>query len=291
MNSPVQRFTFRSFLILIRFPVTLAVTFSAFAAAVVYSGTISLSLAIPVLGIFLLAAGASALNQYSEWPYDERMERTRNRPIPLRLINTSEALRYAAMLIIGGALLLLYFSNGTCFALGMLNILWYNGLYTWLKRKTAFAVVPGALTGAIPVLMGWSAAGGRITDPGALFLAFFIFIWQMPHFWLLMLKYGEDYRKAGFPVLTDLFNELQMKRLVMAWLIASSCASLLLVGFGLLHLRMIGYSILALNLLLLSLLFTQLFLVTTIRFRLVFITANLFMLLVLLGLVADSLLK
>ncbi len=67
--------------------------------------------------------------------------------------------------------------------------------------------------------MGWTAAGGEITDPVALFLAFFIFMWQMPHFWLLMLKYGNDYRKAGFPVLNDLFSPRQMKSIVMVWLL------------------------------------------------------------------------
>jgi protoheme IX farnesyltransferase len=287
----LQRFSLRSFLTLIRFTVSLAVTFSAIAAAIVYSGDVSTAMLLPFLGIFLLAAGASALNQYQEWPYDELMERTKTRPIPLRLINTSEALRYAAMLIIGGSLLLLYFSNGTCFALGLANIIWYNGLYTYLKRKTAFAVVPGALTGAIPVFMGWTAAGGNITDPVALFLAFFIFMWQMPHFWLLMLKYGDDYRKAGFPVMNDLFTPGQMKTIVMVWLLASSISSLLLSLFGILHLPAIGYAILFLNIVLLSMLFYQMFIAKQISYRLVFIAANLFMLLVMIALIADSLMK
>lgn len=287
----MQRFSLRSFLTFIRFTVSLAVTFSAVTAAIVYSGTISASWMLPMLGIFLLAAGASALNQYQEWPYDELMERTKTRPIPLRQINTSEALRYSAILIIGGSLLLLYYSNGTCFSLGLANILWYNGLYTYLKRKTAFAVVPGALTGAIPVLMGWAAAGGKITDPAALFLAFFIFMWQMPHFWLLMLKYGNDYRQAGFPVLNTLFSDFQMKTILMGWLSASSAASLLFVHFGILKLPGIGYTVLLLNLSLLSLLFYQLFLAKKINYRMVFITANVFMLLIMTSLIVDSLLR
>lgn len=287
----MQRFSLRSFLTLIRFSVSLAVTFSSMAAAIVYAGAVTTSMLLPFLGIFMLASGASALNQYQEWPYDELMERTKNRPIPLRLINTSEALRYAALLIIGGALLLLYYSNGTCFALGLLNILWYNGLYTYLKRKTAFAVVPGALTGAIPVLMGWTAAGGDIADPEALFLAFFIFMWQMPHFWLLMLKYGDDYRKGGFPVLNDLLSIRQMKTIVMVWLLASSLSSLLLSHFGILHMQLIGLGILLLNISLLSLLFYQLFLAKPMGYRVVFIAANVFMLLILLAVIADSLLR
>jgi protoheme IX farnesyltransferase len=287
----LQRFSLRSFLTLIRFTVTLAVTFSAITAAVVYAGTVSSSMLLPFLGIFLLAAGASALNQYQEWPYDELMERTKHRPIPLRILNTSDALRYATIMIIGGSLLLLYFSNGTCFALGLLNVIWYNGLYTYLKRKTAFAVVPGALTGAIPVLMGWTAAGGDILDPVALLLAFFLFIWQMPHFWLLMLKYGDQYRKAGFPVLNDLFTNIQLKTIVMAWLLASSVASLLLIYFRILHLPIFGYTTLLLNMALLTLVFYQLFPARSINYKLIFITANLYMLLVFVALVTDSLLR
>lgn len=281
---------YRSFFTLIRLGVSLAVTFSAFTAAIVYSGSVKEDLLLPILGIFLLAAGASALNQYQEWPYDEMMERTKRRPIPSRDITTSDALRYASMLIIGGSLLLLYYSNGTCFFLGLFNILWYNGLYTYLKRMSAFAVVPGALTGAIPVLMGWTAAGGTITDPVALFLAFFIFMWQMPHFWLLMLKYGDDYRKAGFPVLNDIFSPRQMKSIVMVWLLASSFSSLLLARFGILHAPASGYAILGLNVALLSLLVQQLFITRKINYRMVFITANVFMLLVLVIALSDSLL-
>ncbi len=282
---------FRSFFSLIRLGVSLAVTFTAFTAAIVYAGSVRADFLLPVLGIFMLAAGASALNQYQEWPFDEMMERTKKRPIPTRNITTSEALRYASMLIIGGSLLLLYYSNGTCFFLGLANILWYNGLYTYLKRKSAFAVVPGALTGAIPVLMGWTAAGGTITDPVALFLSFFIFMWQTPHFWLLMLKYGDDYRKAGFPVLNDIFSPRQMRSIVMVWLLASSFSSLLLARFGILHAPASGYAILGLNVALLTLLVQQLFIAPKINYKMVFIAANAFMLLVLIVVLTDSLLS
>ncbi|MEI6682949.1 MAG: protoheme IX farnesyltransferase, partial [Bacteroidota bacterium] len=182
-----QTSTFRVLITLTRFPVSLAVTFTAFAAMVICTGDITSAMFFPVAGIFLLASGASAFNQYQEWPYDERMERTRKRPIPSRRISTQEALRIATLCITGGLLLLLYFSTSVCFFLGIFNLVWYNGVYTWLKRKTAFAVVPGALTGAIPILMGWTAAGGQLHDPTVIFLAFFLFIWQMPHFWLLTL--------------------------------------------------------------------------------------------------------
>ncbi len=256
---------------------------------VISKGEADLSMLLPVAGIFLLASGASAFNQYQEWPFDERMERTRRRPLPSRRISTQEALRIASLCIIGGLIILLYYSTGTCFALGIVNLIWYNGVYTWLKRKTAFAVVPGALTGAIPVLMGWTAAGGLLNDPRVLFLAFFLFVWQMPHFWLLTLKYGSQYRQAGFPGLTDFLDERQVRVVIMTWMVASSATSGMFVYFGILHLRQLGFGIIAVNLALLLVMAWQLFLTSTLRYRLIFIAGNLFMLLVMLALIIDRL--
>ena len=254
------------------------------------SGELSLPMLLPIGGIFLLASGASAFNQYQEWPWDERMERTRKRPVPSRRISTAEALRIAMICIVGGLMILLYYSTPLCFILGVFNLIWYNGVYTYLKRKTAFVVIPGALTGAIPILMGWTAAGGLITDPKVIFLAFFLFIWQMPHFWMLTLKYGNQYRDAGFPVLTDFFNELQVKILIMVWMIASAATSGMFVFFRIIHFPLIGYGIILLNIALLAVIAWQLFLASTIRYRLIFITANLFMLIVMLSLMVDRLL-
>ncbi len=287
----MQTSGFRVLTSLTRFPVSLAVTFTAFTALVLSPVQLSLSALIPIAGIFLLASGASAFNQYQEWPYDEQMERTRKRPIPSRRISTAEALRIAMMTIIGGMLILLYHSPPVCFLLGLANLIWYNGIYTYLKRKTAFAVVPGALTGAIPIFMGWTAGGGSLLDPEVLFLAFFIFLWQMPHFWLLTLKYGHEYRQAGFPVLTDLFSEFQVKTVVMGWMIASSGASAMLYYFNILHQPALGYSIIGFNIALLVVMAWQLFIAAAMRYRLIFIAANLFMLIVMLSLIADRLIR
>ncbi len=278
---------FRVIILLTRFPVSLAVTFTAFAALILSQAQLSFASLIPIAGIFLLASGASAFNQYQEWPFDEQMERTRKRPIPSRRISTAEALRIAMICIVGGMLLLLYYAPPICFILGFINLIWYNGIYTWLKRKTAFAVVPGALTGAIPVFMGWTAGGGSLLAPEVLFLAFFLFLWQMPHFWMLTLKYGHEYRKAGFPVLTDFFSEFQIKTVVMGWMTASSGASILLVYFKIIHLPGLGYAIVGFNIALLVLMAYQLFMVAVIRYRLIFAAANLFMMIVMLSLIAD----
>ncbi|MEI7981829.1 MAG: UbiA family prenyltransferase, partial [Bacteroidota bacterium] len=215
--------------------------------------------------------------------------RTRKRPLPSRQITTAEAVRISSILLIGGGFILLYWTPLICFALGIFNVIWYNGIYTFLKRKTAFAVVPGAITGAVPVLMGWTALGGNSLDPPVVFLAFFLFLWQMPHFWLLMLKYGEEYHHAGFPVLTDLFKPTQIKVIVMMWLLASGVASLFLLFFGIIHHSFFGHAIPAGMVALLSLIFFQLFLAVKINYRLIFSAANLFMLLVLITLILDNL--
>jgi protoheme IX farnesyltransferase len=267
------------------------VTLTALTALIISPVQLNFSSLIPIAGIFMLASGASAFNQYQEWPFDEKMERTRKRPIPSRRISTAEALRIAMIFILGGMMTLLYYAPPVCFILGFGNLIWYNGIYTWLKRKTAFAVVPGALTGAIPVFMGWTAGGGSIYAPEVLFLAFFIFLWQMPHFWLLTLKYGREYRNAGFPVLSDFFNEFQIKTVVMGWMIASSGASVMLVYFKILHLPAIGYSIIGSNIVLLFLMAYQLFLAGAMRYRLIFVAANLFLMIVMLSLIADRLLN
>jgi protoheme IX farnesyltransferase len=150
-----------------------------------------------------------------------------------------------------------------------------------LKKKTAFAVVPGAVSGVIPVFMGWSAAGGSLADRHALLLAFFLFIWQIPHFWLLMLKYGDEYRLAGFPVMTDIFNSYQFRNIILAWMIGATGTSLLLVLSGFWMFFLSKVMIMGMNLLILALFFYQLYFAKNPRYRLMFITMNVFLLLVL----------
>jgi protoheme IX farnesyltransferase len=275
--------------ILTRFPVTLAVTFTSLAAMVIEAGQFHHDMWWPVFGIFLLASGASAFNQYQEWPYDEKMDRTRRRPIPSRRISPAEGVRIALIGIAGGLIILMYESTWITFLLGVFNLIWYNGLYTFLKRKTVFAVVPGALTGAIPVLMGWSALGGSLLSPTALFLAAFVFIWQMPHFWMMMLKYGSEYQNAGFRALPDLFSDRQIKTIVMAWIIASAAVSLMFIHFSLIRQDILVQVMIIVSLLLILLIFWQLFLAGKRRDKLIFMTANLYILIVLIIVMADKL--
>ena len=160
------------------------------------------------LGILFMAVSASVLNQIQEVEIDKKMDRTRFRPLPSKRINLKNAILFSLVNLIAGILLIYFAGNIKAVLIGLITILWYNGIYTYSKRITAFAVVPGAITGALPPLIGWVAAGGGLWDKPIIFIGFLIFTGQVPHFWLLILKYGEEYKAAGIPNLTDIFSRI-----------------------------------------------------------------------------------
>jgi protoheme IX farnesyltransferase len=139
--------------------------------------------------------------------------------------------------------------------------------------------------------MGWAAMKGDIFDPLVVFLAFFVFIWQMPHFWMLMLKYGNEYRNAGFPVLTDIFSPFQIKAIVMFWIIASSTVSMMFVFFNVIQLRYIGFGMLGVNIVLVLLMIWQFYLAKQMNYRMIFMSANFYILAILLLIIADHLIR
>ncbi len=279
--------SFSDFLKFTRFTVSLAVTFSSWAAAVAFSCELSVAVLPAIAGIFLLASGASALNQVQEKRTDQLMKRTSTRPMPSGKLTHSLGLLLSFFLILSGLVLIFFTAPLICLLLGILNILWYNGLYTYLKKRSAFAVVPGSLTGAIPVLMGWTAAGGSLSSIEPWLIAFFIFMWQIPHFWLLILNYGYQYQKAGLPVLTDLFNDRQMKNIIFAWLLAASVSSLFLMSLGTWFQPLVRSLIIILNFLLLVFAFIALFFLKKNHHRQLFVLLNVFMLVVLFLLVTE----
>ena len=214
-----------------RLGVSLAVSFSAATGYLVADLTYSPKIFFTILGVFLMAGGASALNQFQERKTDALMSRTKNRPIPSKKLSAQSGLIISVLLSLTGFFMLYYKSGAIPAILGLLNMLWYNGIYTHLKKKTAFAVVPGSLTGVTPLLIGWSAAGGYLLNPVIIFICFFIYMWQIPHFWLLLIKYNNDYEKAGLGTLSRLFSYRQVKRIIFVWILATSLTSLLLPYF------------------------------------------------------------
>ncbi len=213
--------------------ISLSVTATTFTGFFVFTGSLSPSL-LPLLGgIFLLAAGSSALNHYQERETDAIMERTKTRPIPSGMVSPGSVLLLSLFALIAGSLLLLSAFPVTILLLGLFNFFWYNAVYTPLKRVTAFAVIPGSITGGVPPLIGWVAAGGHWMDPEIVVIVLFFVVGQIPHFWLLLLKYGKEYEMAGLPSLTTLFSPGQINRISYTWIVATAAASALLPACGL----------------------------------------------------------
>jgi len=224
---------------LAKIKISLLATFSTAVGYLLTAGKITIQMFVPTAAVFLLACGSCALNQYQEREIDRRMERTKSRPIPSGKMHPETALRISFGLILSGALTLFFGVGNPALALGLFAVLWYNWIYTPLKQKTAFAAVPGALVGAIPPVLGWAAAGGEILDPRIGGLGLFFFIWQIPHFWLLLLEASEDYVNAGLPSITRLFSARQVKRIVFIWLLSTGASTLTFPFFGLIHFRLV----------------------------------------------------
>lgn len=212
--------------------ITFAVSLTTVTGYVLARGRFDEGIILPTLGIFILACGSSALNHYQEKERDAMMDRTKKRPIPSGRITASGALAVALTLIIIGSTLLWAISGFLSLQLGLAALIWYNFIYTPLKKRTAFAVVPGAVIGSFPPLVGWVAAGGSLMDPRALIIAFFFFIWQVPHFWLLLLKFGKEYEAAGFPSITSIYSDKQIRNTTFIWTLATAVTALMLPVFG-----------------------------------------------------------
>jgi protoheme IX farnesyltransferase len=183
---------------------------------------------VPAAAVFLLACGASALNQCQERDIDARMERTRRRPLPSGAITPRRALTLSLALLLAGLALLAETGGVKTFVLGLFALFWYNGVYTPLKRTSAFASVPGAAVGMVPPAIGWISAGGALFDARLIVVCSIFFMWQIPHFWLLLLRRGDEYTKAGLPSLTRVMGPAQLSRVTFIWIFAASVACLLL---------------------------------------------------------------
>jgi len=154
-----------------------------------------------LLGTGLAAAGSAVLNMVLDRDIDSLMERTSARPLPRGTVNPFNAILFGAFLLMVSFLLLSIFVNLLSAILAMIAAFSYVVLYTFLlKRKTPVATEVGGISGALPPVIGYAAATGEV-DLKALTLFLIMFMWQPPHFWVLALKYRDDYAKAGIPTL------------------------------------------------------------------------------------------
>ena len=172
-----------------------------------------------IAGVLLLACGCAGINSVQEVGVDGLFRRTRTRPLVTGRLRTDQAARFSALLVLLGLAILALSSAGwTPPLLGLAPVVLYNGLYTPLKQVSVLALVPGGLAGAMPPLIGWSAAGGGLVDVHAWMLLGLFFLWQIPHFCLILLRHREEYATAAQPSLLRLFSESTLKRIALVWI-------------------------------------------------------------------------
>ncbi len=152
-------------------------------------------------GTALVAAGTNAFNMIRERDIDAHMRRTRNRPLPAGRVSTRAAFVFAAVTAAAGIGMLAWLVNLTTAALAVLTLVSYVWFYTSLKTRSTLNTLVGAVPGALPVLGGWTAAGGALSPP-AFALFWTLFLWQLPHFLALAWVYRDDYRTAELRMLS-----------------------------------------------------------------------------------------
>ncbi|HMG92432.1 MAG TPA: heme o synthase [Chryseolinea sp.] len=186
---------------LLKFRLSFLVAFSCAFGYVLASPDVNwLSLVMIFLGGFLLSGSSVIINQIIEKDLDRLMTRTMNRPLPTQRVSVNEAITEAALCMAIGTGILLIYSNVLTTSLAIISMILYGFVYTPLKRVGPIAVFVGAIPGALPPLLGWTAATGAISHE-ALIIFGIQFIWQFPHFWAIAWVADEDYKKAGFKLL------------------------------------------------------------------------------------------
>lgn len=184
------------------------------------------------IGGYLMAGGANAVNMYHDRDIDDRMVRTRLRPIPAGRMHPRQVLAFGYLLAAISVLLLGVVANVLTAALALAGFYFYVFIYTrWLKRTTPQNIVIGGAAGAFPPLVGWAAVTGRI-DLTAIYLFLIIFYWTPPHFWALALLKQRDYGKVGVPMAPLVWGENETKRQMLWYTLILLPLTILPVTFG-----------------------------------------------------------
>ena len=172
--------------------------------------------AVTIIGTFLLAGGAGAINHFVEKDLDKLMDRTQSRPIPAGIISSKSALFFGVSISIIGFIILAALVNHLTAILGLITVLLYIFVYTPLKKITWLNTTIGAIPGAMPALGGWAASANEL-DPNAWILFSILFLWQHPHFYAIALMCKEDYEKAGFQMLPVIERESNRTNRQIMW--------------------------------------------------------------------------
>jgi len=185
-----------------------------------------------MVGGYLMAGGANAVNMYLDRDIDDRMARTRLRPIPGGRMAASAVLAFGLALAVGATWLLATFVNVLTAALALAGFYFYIFVYTrWLKRSTPQNIVIGGAAGAFPPLVGWAAATGSL-DLTAIYLFLIIFYWTPPHFWALALLKQADYGRAGVPMAPVVWGEKETMDQMLWYTVLLLALTVLPVAYG-----------------------------------------------------------
>ena len=171
-----------------------------------------------LIGFFLISGAAAALNHALEVHEDAQMKRTKNRPLPSKRMTKRAVYAYATILTLLGSLILFFFVNPLLCFLCLLTLCLYDFVYTPLKKMSWLNTFVGAVPGAMPPVCGWVAVSGQL-DFSLVSLFLIFFFWQLPHFFSICWLYKEEYKKAGFKMITALPNG--KKKLVFSMLLST----------------------------------------------------------------------
>jgi len=185
-----------------------------------------------LVGGYLMAGGANAVNMYMDRDIDTRMARTRSRPIPSGRMGPRAVLAFGVALATAATFLLARFTNTLTAALALAGFYFYVFIYTrWLKRTTPQNIVIGGAAGAFPPLVGWAAMTGTV-DLTAVYLFLIVFYWTPPHFWALALLKQRDYGNAGIPMAPLVWGERETMKQMIWYNVILVALTLLPVSFG-----------------------------------------------------------
>jgi protoheme IX farnesyltransferase len=206
---------------LFKLPISLMNALAAVAGYVVCRPVVDATLILTAVSVGILACGSGGLNNYQDREMDGFFPRTRQRSLPRQSISPGLALAVSMILILCGLTgLMVLLPNPYPAGAGILAVILYNGLYTPLKYKTIWAILPGAVCGMLPVLIGWIAASSNMFLPQILILMTLFGLWQLPHFWLILLSDSVSYRAACLPNMLHFFSVCQLHRLLFVWILA-----------------------------------------------------------------------
>jgi len=219
----------KDFFSVTKFVLSFAVSLSALFAYIMAKGEVELDMLLATFSVLLVAMGVSTLNQVQEYKEDSKMERTKNRPIASGRMTPLTGIIISVVLILLSLVMIYSLLGLTGINFFGFAFIWYNLMYTPLKKRSALAVVPGAILGVIPPAIGWLVAGHTLFELEFIALAVYYFIWQVPHFWLLVMLFHGDYKDGGYPTAMRLFGEGTLQRLTFVWLVLTIQAGIFLV--------------------------------------------------------------